>query len=63
MNQLADRMPPGGIVYFSTNFRRFKLAEAELNRFEIQEISRQTIPEDYRNRRIHRCWRMTVLPS
>ena len=24
----------------------------------IREISRQTVPPDFRNRRIHRCWRM-----
>jgi 23S rRNA (guanine2445-N2)-methyltransferase / 23S rRNA (guanine2069-N7)-methyltransferase len=26
----------------------------------IREISRQTVPEDFRNRRIHRCWRLLV---
>jgi len=50
-----------GVVYFSTNFRRFKLDEEELNDlFEIREISKQTVPEDFRNRRIHRCWRLVV---
>ncbi len=49
---------PGGVVYFSTNFRRFKLAEAELRGVAIREISRQTVPPDFRNRRIHRCWRL-----
>ena len=51
---------PGGVVYFSTNFRRFKLAEAELTGYNIREISKQTVPEDFRNKRIHRCWLMTV---
>ena len=32
LNRLAELMSPGGIVFFSTNFRRFKLAEAELPR-------------------------------
>ena len=51
----------GGVVYFSTNFRRFKLDEAALNPlFDHHEISKQTVPEDFRNRRIHRCWRMVV---
>ncbi len=51
----------GGVVYFSTNFRRFKFGEDNLKSlFEFREIGKQTIPEDFRNRRIHRCWRMTV---
>ncbi|MEZ6073716.1 MAG: bifunctional 23S rRNA (guanine(2069)-N(7))-methyltransferase RlmK/23S rRNA (guanine(2445)-N(2))-methyltransferase RlmL [Pirellulales bacterium] len=46
----------GGVIYFSTNFRRFQLDEAGIPARSIHEISRQTVPEDFRNRRIHRCW-------
>ena len=61
LRRLAARMNPGGIVYFSNNFQRFKLDEEALaERYTIREISRQTVPDDYRNRRIHRCWRMIV---
>ena len=56
--ELARRMAPGGVVYFSTNFRRFKLDEPALAAYGIREISRQTVPEDFRNKRIHRCWRL-----
>ena len=55
---LLERMSPGGVIFFSTNFRRFKLAEEALAGVTIREISRQTVPPDFRNRRIHRCWRM-----
>ena len=58
LNRLFKLMSPGGIVYFSTNFRRFKLAEDALRAQSIREISRQSVPEDFRNRRIHRCWRI-----
>ena len=54
-------MRPQGVVYFSTNFRRFKLDVAGLTGYRIQEISKQTIPEDFRNKRIHRCWRLEVI--
>jgi len=60
LTQLHRHMSPGGVVFFSTNFRRFKLAEEEMSAYEIREVSRQTVPEDFRNRRIHRCWRMAV---
>ena len=51
------RMRTGGIIYFSTNYRRFKFDEDKIPA-ECHEISKQTVPEDYRNRRIHRCWRI-----
>lgn len=56
---LATRMKPGGVVYFSNNYRRFKLDEESLtDLYDFREISNRTVPEDFRNKRIHRCWRM-----
>lgn len=49
----------GGEIYFSTNFRKFKFA-AELPGTAIEELTPETIPQDFRNKRIHRCWRITV---
>lgn len=47
-------------VIFSTNFRRFRLDEEALDEcgYEIKEITRQTIPEDFRDSRIHRAWEL-----
>jgi 23S rRNA (guanine2445-N2)-methyltransferase / 23S rRNA (guanine2069-N7)-methyltransferase len=59
LTTLAQHITPGGIVFFSTNFRRFKLDEAALAaHFTIRDVTRQTIPEDFRNERIHACWRL-----
>jgi 23S rRNA G2069 N7-methylase RlmK/C1962 C5-methylase RlmI len=58
LNALAKRMSIGGEVFFSTNFRRFKLDENLLDGFSCREISRKTVPEDFRNQRIHRCWHL-----
>lgn len=55
---VMQMMAPGGVIYFSTNFRRFKFDEDGLRVERLHEISRQTVPEDFRNRRIHRCWRI-----
>jgi 23S rRNA (guanine2445-N2)-methyltransferase / 23S rRNA (guanine2069-N7)-methyltransferase len=53
MNHLARE----GLLIFSTNFRKFKLAEALFEEFAVQEISEETVPLDFqRNQRIHRCW-------
>ena len=56
---LATRMKPGGIVYFSNNFKKFKLdAQSLADLYDFREISNRTVPDDFRNKRIHRCWRM-----
>jgi len=57
---LAQLMSPGGVIYFSTNFKRFKFDESAVPGAAPREISRQTVPEDFRNKRIHRCWRIVV---
>ena len=56
------RLAQGGALYFSNNFRRFRLdAEAVAQFAECEEVSASTIPPDFeRNGRIHRAWRLTV---
>ena len=56
INDLLLRMKPGGKIYFSTNYRRFKFEGDQLSAERFREISKQTVPEDFRNQRIHRCW-------
>ncbi len=56
LNRLHAVLRNNGLVYFSTNFRRFKFDEQQLPGYEAHEISQQTVPEDFRNKRIHRCW-------
>ena len=49
-----------GILYFSTNFRRFKIDLPGLSELSVVDISAKTIPEDFsRNPRIHYCWKIT----
>ena len=48
---------PEGELYFSTNFRQFKLSPAINERYQVKDISRETIDEDFkRNLRIHQCF-------
>ncbi|TGK39203.1 SAM-dependent methyltransferase [Leptospira gomenensis] len=49
---------PGAVLYFSTNFRKFKLSETSLLWDSIKNLTKETLPEDFRNERIHFCWRM-----
>ncbi|HEY5849170.1 MAG TPA: bifunctional 23S rRNA (guanine(2069)-N(7))-methyltransferase RlmK/23S rRNA (guanine(2445)-N(2))-methyltransferase RlmL [Lysobacter sp.] len=59
----VERLADDGALYFSNNFRRFRLDEAAIAQFaECVDISAQTIPPDFeRNARIHRCWRLKRL--
>jgi 23S rRNA (guanine2445-N2)-methyltransferase / 23S rRNA (guanine2069-N7)-methyltransferase len=56
--QLAhELLTPRGTIVFSSNYTRFKLDAAALAAFEIEGISRNTVPEDFiRNPRIHSCF-------
>ena len=51
-------MTTGGELFFSTNDRGFELDEERLpGQLEWKEISKRTVPEDFRNRKVHRAWR------
>ena len=51
------RLNEGGTLYFSNNFRRFKLDEKVAAEFEVKEISGQTVDKDFQRRsNIHRSW-------
>lgn len=62
ITRTAGLMSPGATIFFSNNFRQFKLDEERLGGagLRVREISRQTVPEDFRNERIHRCWKIAV---
>ena len=52
-------LAPDGVLYFSTNFRRFKIDKPALSGLTLEDITAMTIPEDFsRNPRIHYCWRI-----
>lgn len=47
----------GGLLYFSTNLRHFKLSPNITARYEVRDISLATIDLDFkRNKRIHQCF-------
>lgn len=60
LDQALSFLKPGGALYFSTNRRRFQLDERFSRRpnLSIEDCSESTIPEDFRDRKIHRCFRL-----
>lgn len=56
INQCLKLLTENGELFFSSNLRSFQLEEAALETRHVKEISGQTVPEDFRNKKIHRCW-------
>jgi 23S rRNA (cytosine1962-C5)-methyltransferase len=48
-----------GTLFFSTNSRKFTFDPALFPYCTIEDISKETIPEDFRNPKIHKCWKIT----
>jgi 23S rRNA (cytosine1962-C5)-methyltransferase len=51
----------GGTIFFSTNSRRFSFNPNLFGSCSIRDISKKTIPLDFHNQKIHRCWQISVL--
>jgi 23S rRNA (cytosine1962-C5)-methyltransferase len=48
-----------GVIFFSTNSRRFVFDVSLFKECSIKEISDKTIPLDFHDPKIHRCWKIT----
>jgi 23S rRNA (cytosine1962-C5)-methyltransferase len=58
LDLILQRTKSGGVIYFSTNFRKFKLDETLIQGATIKDISGQSVPQDFRNKKIHYCFRV-----
>ncbi|MDF1561735.1 MAG: class I SAM-dependent methyltransferase [Deltaproteobacteria bacterium] len=56
---VRQRLEGAGTLYFSANYRSFDPAEGAFDDFEIEELTPGSIPEDFRDKKIHRCFRGT----
>lgn len=52
-----------GVIFFSTNSRKFSFNSDYFPLCLIVEISHKTIPFDFHKARIHRCWKIQFKPS
>lgn len=66
VNKCLNILKPKGVLYFSTNSRRLTFDENLITKnedgsakYKVQDITASTIPEDYRNNKIHRAWKIT----
>lgn len=62
INSAMRLLNPDGVLYFSTNFRQFKMDAQLKEHCAIQDISSQTIDQDFkRNQKIHHCFKLQNL--
>ncbi len=62
ISQAFKLLSPGGILFFSTNSREFHFDESRFPECSIHDISKKTIPIDFHNQKIHRCWKISAQP-
>lgn len=51
-----ELLAEGGSLFFSTNSRKFRFDETQFPDCTILDISKKTIPLDFHDQKIHRCW-------
>jgi 23S rRNA (guanine2445-N2)-methyltransferase / 23S rRNA (guanine2069-N7)-methyltransferase len=55
------QLAPGGLLIFSTNFRKFRLDAEALAELDVRDVTSATIPKDFaRDRKIHQCFEIRV---
>ncbi len=52
-------LAPGGVIFFSTNSRKFRFDLGPFESCTILEISQKTLPIDFHDPKIHRCWKIS----
>lgn len=55
----ANLLSENGILFFSNNLRTFVLDDGIRERYQVHDLSKQSVPDDFRNKKIHQCWRIT----
>ncbi|MFC0771576.1 class I SAM-dependent methyltransferase [Terrimonas alba] len=58
INDCLHTLKDGGILYFSTNFRRFVLDKEKINTDSVKDITRATTPFDFEGKLFRYCFRI-----
>lgn len=59
LNKILLATKKDGVIYFSNNYRRFILEEDKINAATIKDITSQTLPFDFQQKMIRKCYRLT----
>ncbi|HKO81582.1 MAG TPA: class I SAM-dependent methyltransferase, partial [Chitinophagaceae bacterium] len=58
INDCMATVKPGGILYFSTNFRRFVLNTENIRASSVKDITKATMPFDFEGKLFRWCYRI-----
>lgn len=59
VTRCMEVLNPGGVLYFSTNLRSFKLDAQLADNFAVRDITAATLDPDFeRSQKIHYCWQI-----
>jgi 23S rRNA (cytosine1962-C5)-methyltransferase len=56
INTSAEFLSPGGMILFSTNYRKFKFENEIISLKNVKDISSDTIPPDFKDPLIHKVY-------
>jgi len=59
LNKTLHAMRPGGILYFSTNFRKFQMETEKISATSIKDITNATTPFDFQGKLFRWCYKIT----
>lgn len=60
VDNCMSMLNPGGVLYFSNNKRRFKLSEAILAKYAVKDLTEESIPQDFHDKKIHNCYQISA---
>jgi len=58
LNKTLHAMKKDGVIFFSTNYRKFQLMEKEIECASIRDITNATTPFDFKGKLFRRCFRL-----
>lgn len=58
ISQAMKLLSPSGTLVFSNNLRSFELDAKLPVLYQVADVSQQSVPEDFRNKKIHNCYLM-----
>lgn len=56
IRKVAKCLKQDGLLFFSNNRRDFKIDLSELTNFDVEDLAGSTIPEDFRDKKIHKSY-------
>ncbi|MBO9668107.1 MAG: class I SAM-dependent methyltransferase [Bdellovibrio sp.] len=56
VNACMSMLLPGGVLYFSNNKRKFKISPDLMSKYSIRDITEESIPQDFHDKKIHVCF-------